>query len=69
MKQKFYFLYLTALLCLAGGGMATLAQTPEPTGKWTFENTEDLMAPSVGNLALTPCLIPGNYTISPSTVS
>ncbi|MBO7067059.1 MAG: hypothetical protein J6W52_00015 [Bacteroidaceae bacterium] len=69
MKQKLYSLFLTALLCLAGGSMTIMAQTPEPTAKWTFENTEDLMAPSVGSLTLTPCKIPGNYTISPSTVS
>ncbi len=54
---------------MSGGSLTALAQTPEPTAKWTFENTEDLMAPSVGSLSLTPCLIPGNYTIAPSTLS
>ena len=59
--------FLTVLLCLTGTNVA-VAQIPEPTSKWTFENTEDLMAPSVGSLPMTPCLI-GNYSISPSTLS
>ena len=66
MKQKFYSLFLIALLGITG--MQSWAQTPEPTAKWTFDNTEDLMAPSVGSLAITPCLIPGNFTISPTTL-
>ena len=68
MKQKFYSLLLTALLCLAGGSLAAMAQTPEPTAQWTFENTEDLMAPQVGSLTLTPCLL-GEKSIAPSTLS
>ena len=68
MKQKLYSLFLTVLLCLAGGSMAVVAQVPEPTAKWTFENTEDLMAPQVGSLTMTPCLI-GSYSITPSTLS
>lgn len=48
--------------------MAVTAQVPEPTAKWTFENTEDLMAPSVGSLTLTPCVIPRNKAIEPSTI-
>ena len=68
MKQKLYSLFLTALLCLAGSSVAMMAQIPEPTAKWTFENTEDLMAPQVGSLTMTPCLI-GSYSITPSTLS
>ena len=49
--------------------MAAMAQTPEPTARWTFENAEDLMAPQVGSLTMTPCVIPGNKAIAPSTVS
>ena len=67
MKQKFYSLFLIALLGMTG--MQSWAQTPEPTAKWTFDNTEDLMAPSVGSLTLTPCVIPGNSAIALSTVS
>lgn len=42
--------------------MAVMAQTPEPTAKWTFDNAEDLLAPSVGSLTMTPCLIPEGNT-------
>ncbi|MBR1902406.1 MAG: hypothetical protein IJ826_05475 [Bacteroidaceae bacterium] len=68
MRQRFYSLCLAVLLCLIGGRMAATAQVPEPTAKWTFENAEDLMAPSVGNLTLTPCVIPRNKAIETSTI-
>ncbi|MBQ9525351.1 MAG: hypothetical protein IJR69_09585 [Bacteroidaceae bacterium] len=68
MKQGLlYRFFLTALVCLLGVSMA-MAQVPEPTAKWTFENTEDLMAPQIGSLPLTPCLL-GSYSIAPSTLS
>ena len=69
MRRKLLSILLLALVCLAGGSVAVMAQTPEPTAKWTFSNTEDLMAPSVGNLTMTPCVIPANKTIAVSNVS
>lgn len=64
-------LLLTLMLALTGmaGSMTALAQVPEPSGKWTFDNAEDLMAPSVGGLAMTPCVIPANKSIEVSNVS
>ena len=69
MEKRLLSSLLLALACLAGGSVATMAQAPEPTAKWTFDNTEDLMAPSVGNLTMTPCVIPANKTIAVSNVS
>ena len=69
MKKGLLLTFLLALTCLAGGSVAAMAQTPEPTAKWIFDNAEDLMAPSVGNLTLTPCVIPGNKSIADSNVS
>ena len=69
MKKGLLLTFLLALTCLAGGSVAVMAQTPEPTAKWIFDNAEDLMAPSVGNLTLTPCVIPGNKSIADSNVS
>lgn len=66
MKQKFYSLFLIVLLGIIG--MQAWAQTPEPTAKWTFDNTEDLMAPQVGSLTMTPCQV-GSYSVTPSTLS
>lgn len=66
MKQKLYSMFLLALLGIMG--TTAWAQTPEPTAKWTFEDTSDLMAPSVGSLSLTPAVV-GNHSISPSTVT
>ena len=58
MKKGLLFTLLLALFGLVRGSLTVKAQTPEPTAKWTFDNAEDLMAPSVGNLTMTPCLIP-----------
>ncbi len=69
MRRKLLSTLLLALVCLAGGSVTVMAQTPEPTAKWTFSNTEDLMAPSVGNLTMTPCVIPANKTIAVSNIS
>ena len=62
MRKKLLSTLLFALTCLAGGNVAIMAQTPEPTAKWTFDNAEDLLAPSVGSLTMTPCLIPEGNT-------
>ena len=62
MRKKLLSTLLFALTCLAGGNVAVMAQTPEPTAKWTFDNAEDLLAPSVGSLTMTPCLIPEGNT-------
>ena len=58
--------FLAVLICLTGISVA-MAQVPEPTAKWTFENTEDLMAPQVGNLPMVPCLL-GSYSVAPSDI-
>ena len=69
MKKGLLLKLLLALVCLVGGSLTVTAQTPEPTAKWTFDNTDDLMAPSVGDLTLTPCVIPGVKSIAVSNVS
>ena len=66
MKSKLLSSFLLALVGLVGNVTAT-AQTPEPDGLWTFENTADLLAASKGSLLMTPCAI-GDYSISASTV-
>ncbi len=66
MKSKLLSSFLLALVGLVGNVTAT-AQTPEPDGLWTFENTADLLAASKGSLLMTPCAI-GDHSISASTV-
>ena len=59
-------LLLMLLLALAGS-MAAMAQTPEPDGRWTFEDTDNLMAPSVGNMQMIPAVV-SNNSITPATI-
>ena len=59
-------LLLMLLLALAGS-MAAMAQTPEPDGRWTFEDTDNLMAPSVGNMQMIPAIV-SNNSITPATI-
>ena len=67
MKRSFLSLLL---LCLVGmaGNLKALAQVPEPTGQWTFNNPNDLMAATKGGLTLSPAVI-GSNSIAPATVS
>lgn len=66
MKKGLLTFILLALVGLAGN-MKVMAQTPEPTAKWTFENTDNLMAPSVGSLQMIPAIV-SNNSISLATI-
>lgn len=57
-------MFLLALFGLTG---TALAQTPEPSGQWTFDNREDLMAATVGDLKMIPA-VTGSQSISVTTV-
>ena len=59
MKQRLLSMVLLVLIGFAGS-MTVKAQTPEPTGRWTFENTDNLMAPSVGILQMIPAIVSNN---------
>ncbi len=60
-------MFLLVLLGIAGN-LTAMAQTPEPSGQWKFDNPSDLMAATVGNVTLSPALVssPG---IADATVS
>ena len=68
MKKGLLTTFLLALFGLAGSSLTVMAQTPEPTAKWTFENPSDLMAPSTGSLQMIPA-VTGNKSITFTTVS
>lgn len=67
MKKELLTMLLLVLASMAGN-TTTWAQTPEPSGRWTFENAENLMAAATGSLQMTPA-VPGNKTITPSTTN
>ena len=48
--------------------MKVMAQTPEPSGQWTFSDPNDLMKASKGNLVLTPAVM-GDHSITEATVA
>ena len=58
------------LLCLVGmaGSLTAMAQVPEPSGQWKFDNTSDLMAATVGNVTLSPVVL-GSASVSSATLS
>ena len=58
MKKGLLSKLLLALICLAGGSLTALAQTPEPSAKWTFDDTADLMAVQTGAFQMTPISVP-----------
>ena len=58
---------LLALIGIAGNYVTAVAQTPEPSGQWSFENTDNLMAPSKGNLTMVPAIV-SNNTVSVATI-
>ena len=66
-KQRLLLMFLPLTLLLAGTSVKVVAQTPEPDGQWTFENTSDLMAASKGTMTMTPA-IAGAKSITLSTV-
>lgn len=55
-------MFLLVLLSLVGF-MTTQAQTPEPSGRWTFEDANDLMAATTGDLQMLPA-VTGSKSIS-----
>ena len=66
MKKRFLPMLLLMLMGVAGNLM-TMAQTPEPSGQWKFDDPSDLMAATVGNLKMSPLVI-GSSSVSPATV-
>ena len=66
MKERFLPMLLLVLVGMAGNSTA-LAQTPEPSGQWKFDNPSDLMAATVGNVSLSPVVI-GAASVSPATL-
>ena len=68
MKKGLLTMFLLALISMAGNNVTVMAQTPEPSGQWTFSNPDDLMAASKGNLILVPAVM-GTKSIAPATVA
>ena len=67
MKKRFLSFFLLALVGMAGN-MTAMAQTPEPSGQWKFDDSSDLMAATVGNVTLSPVVL-GSASVSEATVS
>ena len=67
MKKRFLSMLLLVLMGMAGN-LTAMAQTPEPSGQWKFDNPSDLMAAAVGNVTLTPAVL-GSASVSEATVS
>ena len=68
MKKELLMMFLLILMGLAGSNVKAAAQTPEPTGQWTFDNPNDLMAAAKGNMKMVPA-VTANKSISFTTVS
>ena len=66
MKKRFLLLSLLAFIGLAGS-VSAVAQTPEPSGQWKFDNPSDLLTAAKGSLLLTPAVI-GDHSISAGTI-
>ena len=67
MVKKLLLMFLLALMGLVGNSVKVMAQTPEPTGQWTFENADNLMAPSKGSLTMVPAIV-SNKSVSVATI-
>ena len=67
MVKKLLLMFLLALMGMAGNSVKVMAQTPEPTGQWTFENTDNLLAPSKGSLTMVPAIV-SNNSVSVATI-
>ena len=57
MRKGLLTMFLLALVGMAGNNVTVMAQTPEPSGQWTFSDPNDLMKASKGNLVLTPAVM------------
>ena len=68
MKRKLLTLLMLSLIGMAGNNAKVMAQTPEPSGQWTFSNPDDLMAASKGSLKMIPAVM-GSKSISFKTVA
>ena len=68
MRKGLLTMFLLALVGMAGNNVTVMAQTPEPSGQWTFSDPNDLMKASKGNLVLTPAVM-GNSSITEATVA
>ena len=68
MKKNYLLLFLLCLIGMAGNIATVMAQVPEPSGQWKFDNSSDLMAAAVGNITLSPAVMDG-ASVSPATVS
>ena len=68
MKRKLLTLLMLSLIGMAGNNAKVMAQTPEPSGQWTFSNPDDLMAASKGSLKMIPAVM-GAKSISFKTVA
>ena len=66
MKKGFLLMFLMGLMGLTGN-LTAMAQVPEPTGQWKFDNPSDLLAASKGSLTLSPAVL-GDHSISEATV-
>ena len=67
MKKRFLQMLLLVLMGVVGNIMSAVAQTPEPTGQWKFDNPDDLMEATVGSMKLIPAVI-GSSSASVATV-
>ena len=59
-------MFLMGLMGLTGN-LTAMAQVPEPTGQWKFDNPSDLLAASKGSLTLSPAVL-GDHSISEATI-
>ena len=66
MKKGFLLMFLMGLMGLTGN-LTAMAQVPEPTGQWKFDNPSDLLAASKGSLTLSPAVL-GDHSISEATI-
>ncbi|MBO7137630.1 MAG: hypothetical protein J6V92_04100 [Bacteroidaceae bacterium] len=67
MKKRFLTMFLLGLMGVAGNFVSAVAQTPEPTGQWRFDNPSDLMEATVGSMKLIPAVL-GSASVSVATV-
>ena len=66
MKHSFLFVLLLALVGMTGNLTAS-AQTPEPSGQWTFDNPSGLLASAVGSMQMTPAVV-GSASVTDATL-
>ena len=61
MQRKNFYLTLLALTLGMASSINALAQVsiPTPAGRWTFDDTSDLLKKEGGGMSLTPCTVSG----------